>query len=73
MMLGGALWWSVDDEEPQMGTVAGVRAYVTGQANQRLLLRNEYLAAENGILGAHLPARLRLSDPARSALAEIAK
>src|SRR5262245_15913524 len=48
-------------------------AYVTGIVNQELLLRNEYLAAENRILRAHLPARLRLSDPERSTLAEIGK
>jgi hypothetical protein len=41
--------------------------------NQELLLQNEYLAAENRILRAHLPARLRLSDPERGALAEIGK
>lgn len=43
-------------------------AYVTGLVNQELLLRNEYLAAENRIRRAHLPARLRLSDAERSAL-----
>ena len=48
-------------------------AYVTGLVNQELLLQNEYLAAENRILRAHLPARLRLSDAERSALAEIGK
>ena len=48
-------------------------AYVTGLVNQELLLQNEYLAAENRILRAHLPARLRLSDPERSTLAEIGK
>ena len=47
--------------------------YVTGLVNQELLLQNEYLAAENRILRAHLPARLRLSDPERSMLAEIGK
>jgi hypothetical protein len=46
---------------------------MTGLVNQELLLRNEYLAAENRILRAHLPARLRLSDAERSTLAEIAK
>ena len=48
-------------------------AYVTGLVNQELLLRNEYLAAENRILRTHLPARLHLSDPERSTLAEIGK
>ena len=47
--------------------------YVTGLVNQELLLQNEYLAAENRLLRAHLPARLRLSDPERSKLAEIGK
>lgn len=48
-------------------------AYVTGLINQELPLRHEYLTAENRILRAHLPARLRLSDPERSTLAEIGK
>src|SRR6266404_6682166 len=48
-------------------------AYVTGSVNQELLLRNEYLAAENCILRAKLPSRLRLSNPERATLAEIGK
>src|SRR6266567_754589 len=52
---------------------ARLLAYVTGMVNQRLLLQNEYLAAENRILRAHLPSRLRLSDPERATLAEIGK
>ena len=48
-------------------------AYVTGLVHQELLLQNEYLAAENRILRAQLPTRLRLSDPERSTLAEIGK
>ena len=48
-------------------------AYVTGMVNEQLLLQNEYLAAENRILRAHLPKRLRLSDEQRSTLAEIGK
>src|SRR5215467_10231628 len=48
-------------------------AYVTGLVNQELHLQNEYLAAENRVLRAHLPARLLLSDPERSTLAEIGK
>src|ERR1700737_284060 len=52
---------------------ARMLAYVTGLVNQKLLLQNEYLAAENRILRAHLPARIRLSDPERSTLAEIGK
>jgi hypothetical protein len=52
---------------------ARLLAYVTGLVNQQLLLQNEYLAAENRILRAHLPSRLRLSDPERSTLTEIGK
>src|SRR6266487_6241462 len=52
---------------------ARLLAYVTGMVNQRLLLQNEYLAAENRILRAHLPKRLRLSDIERSTLAEIGR
>ena len=48
-------------------------AYVTGSVNQELLLQNEYLAAENRILRAKLPSRLRLSNPERVTLAEIGK
>ena len=52
---------------------ARLLAYVSGLVNQKLLLQNEYLARENRILRAHLPARVRLSDPERSTLAEIGK
>jgi len=52
---------------------ARILAYVTGLINQELLLRNEYLAAENRILRAHLSPRLRLTDPERSTRAEIGK
>jgi putative transposase len=52
---------------------ARLLAYVSGLVNQRLLLQCEYLAAENRILRSHLPARLRLSNPQRSTLAEIGK
>jgi hypothetical protein len=49
---------------------ARILSFVTGLVNQELLLRNEYLAAGNRILRAHLPARLRLSDAERCTLAE---
>ena len=41
--------------------VARLLAFVTGLVNQQLLLQNEYLVAENRILRAHLPHRLRLN------------
>ena len=44
-------------------------AFATGLVNQDLLLRNEYLIAENRILRGHLPKRLRLADPERVTLA----
>jgi hypothetical protein len=37
-------------------------AYITGTVDQELLLRNEYLAAENRILRAQIKGRLLLSD-----------
>ena len=52
---------------------ARLLAFVTGLVNQRLLLQCEYLVAENRILRSHLSGRLRLSDPERSTLAQIAK
>ena len=36
-------------------------AYITGLVNQELLLQNEYLAAENRILRAHLPVGSKYS------------
>ena len=53
--------------------MARLIAYVTGMLNQQLLLQNEYLLAENRILRAHLPPRLRLTDPERSTLAVLGK
>ena len=37
-------------------------AYVTGTVNQELLLRNEYLGAENRILRGQIKGRLLLSE-----------
>jgi putative transposase len=45
--------------------VGRLLAFVTGMVNEQVLLQNEYLAAENKILRAHLPSRLRLTDPQR--------
>ena len=47
-------------------------AYVTGMVNQELLLRNEYLAAENRILRGQIKGRLLLSEGEKATLAEIA-
>ena len=48
-------------------------AYITGSVDQELLLRNEYLAAENRILRNQIKGRLRLTDGERKTLAEIGK
>ena len=50
---------------------ARMLAYITGTVDQELLLRNEYLAAENRILRDQLKGRLRLSDAERATLGEI--
>ena len=50
---------------------ARMLAYITGTVDQELLLRNEYLVAENRILRAQLKGRLLLSDAERVTLAEI--
>ena len=46
-------------------------AYITGTMDQELLLRNEYLAAENRILKAQIKGRLLLSEPEKATLADI--
>jgi len=48
-----------------------ILAYITGTVDQELLLRNEYLAAENRILRDQLSGRLLLSDSEKKTLAEI--
>jgi hypothetical protein len=47
---------------------ARILAYITGTVDQELLLRNEYLAAENGILKAQLKGR----PPSERSLARLA-
>ena len=47
-----------------------ILAYISGTVDQELLLRNEYLAAENRILKAQLKMPLRLTDAERMTLAE---
>src|SRR5258705_4639006 len=50
---------------------ARLLAYVTGRVDQELLLRNEYLAAENRILRGQIKGRLLLSEGEKATLAEI--
>jgi putative transposase len=47
-------------------------AYVTGTVDQELLLRNEYLVAENRMPKAQIRGRLLLSEEEKATLAEIA-
>ena len=47
-------------------------AYITGRVDKELLVRNEYLAAENRILRAKIKGRPQLSDGEKRTLAEIA-
>jgi len=46
-------------------------ACITGTVDQELLLRNEYLVAENRILKTQIKGRLLLSDAERATLAQI--
>ena len=48
-------------------------AYVTGSVDGELLRRNEYLVAENRILRAQIPGRVKLTDGERRTLAQIGK
>jgi len=49
-----------------------ILAYITGSVDRELLLRNEYLAAENRILRTKLNRRLQFSDAERATLGEMA-
>src|SRR5258707_8605446 len=51
---------------------ARMLAYITGTVDQELLLRNEYLVAENRILRARITGRLLLADSEKTTLGEIA-
>jgi hypothetical protein len=51
---------------------ARMLVYITGTVDQELLVRNEYLAAENRILKAQIKGRLLLSEADKATLAEIA-
>jgi len=45
---------------------ARILSYISGTVDQELLLRNEYLAAENRILRGQIMGRLRLSEEERA-------
>ena len=46
-------------------------ASITGTVDQELWLRNEYLVTENRMLRNQITGRVRLTDGARTTLAEI--
>ena len=46
-------------------------AYITGTVDHELLLRNEYLVAENRILKAQIKGRLHLFDAKRPTLRQL--
>ena len=50
-----------------------ILAYITGSVDRELLLRNEYLVADNRIPRNQLQGRLRMTDGERRTLAEIGK
>ena len=52
---------------------ARLLAHIAGTVNQELLLKNEYLAAENRILRAQIKTRLVLSHAEKATLAEIGR
>src|SRR5215475_8164909 len=60
----------------QMGELmewARILAYISGTVDQELLLRNEYLAAENQILRGQLKGRPKFSDVERAKLGELGR
>src|SRR6202158_1074628 len=70
MAINGVGSW-VREQEGEDMEWARTLAYTTGTVDQMLLLRNEYLVAENRILKTQLKERLRLSDAERAKLGEI--
>ena len=70
--INGALCGSADKWGGLMEW-ARILAYITGTVDHELLLRNEYLAAENRILRGQLKRRLKLSDAERAKLGEIGR
>jgi hypothetical protein len=63
--INGALCGSAD-KRGRLMEWARILAYITGSVDQELLLRNEYLAAENRVLRGQLKGRLKLSDAERA-------
>jgi hypothetical protein len=58
IVTGLLCWRDFHPLEWQLASLHRILAYITGTVDQELLLRNEYLAAENRILMAKLNGRL---------------
>src|SRR5262249_62016954 len=74
-VVGSDQWWPLRTGG-QMGELmewARILAYISGTVDQELLLRNEYLAAENQILRGQLKGRPKLSDAEGARLGEIGR
>jgi hypothetical protein len=63
--------WKIRGEGEECMVWPRLLAYITGTVDQELLVRNEYLAAENRILKAQIRGRLCLSNADRATLVEI--
>ena len=53
--------------------VGNLIRFITGTVDQELLLRNEYLVAENRILRNQIPGQVRLTDGERTTPTELDK
>jgi hypothetical protein len=65
-------WLRIGGEGARMEW-ARILAHITGTVDQELLLRNEYLIAENRILKAQLQRRPKLSNAERAKPSEIGR
>src|SRR5262249_54089033 len=74
-VVGGDQWWPLrtGGQKGELMEWARILAYISGTVDQELLLRNEYLAAENQILRGQLKGRPKLSDAERAKLGEIGR
>ena len=61
----------INTDRDELMNWARMLAYITGTVDQELLLRNEFLVAENRILREQVKGRLMLTDAERATLGEI--
>src|SRR5262245_55442668 len=74
-VVGGDQWWPLrtGGQKGELMEWARILAYISGTVDQELLLRNEYLAAENQILRGQLKDRPKLSNAERAKLGAIGR